>query len=145
MEFLYLLSTSLWKKLSHFCYRCVHLFFGFDCDTKYAYQWLFNLGQFGYDRTLHWRHHVRAVFSNLKGLDFLLDRLFRPRSKKITKLRVIGLCEGNSPVTSSASLAFVIENHRWPVNSPHEGAVTPKMFPFDYVIMRGPAAAIVID
>ena len=25
--------------------------------------------------------------------------------------------------------------HRWPVNSPHKGPVTRKMFPFDDVIM----------
>ena len=36
---------------------------------------------------------------------------------------------------SSASLAFVREIHRWPVNSPHKGPVTLKMFPFDDVIM----------
>ena len=28
--------------------------------------------------------------------------------------------------------------HRWPVNSPHKGPVTRKMFPFDYVIMSHP-------
>ena len=36
---------------------------------------------------------------------------------------------------SSASLAFVREIHRWPVNSPHKELVTRKMFPFDDVIM----------
>ena len=36
---------------------------------------------------------------------------------------------------SSMSLAFVREIHRWPVNSPHKGPVTQKMFPFDYVVM----------
>ena len=36
---------------------------------------------------------------------------------------------------SSASLAFVWGIHRWPVNSPHKRSVTPKMFPFDDVIM----------
>ena len=36
---------------------------------------------------------------------------------------------------SSASLAFVMEIHRWSVNSPHKGPVTRKMFPFDDVIM----------
>ena len=36
---------------------------------------------------------------------------------------------------SSASLAFVRRIHRWPVNSPHKGPVTQKMFPFDDVIM----------
>ena len=36
---------------------------------------------------------------------------------------------------SAASLAFVRGIHRWPVNSPHKGPVTRKMFPFDDVIM----------
>ena len=36
---------------------------------------------------------------------------------------------------SSASLAFVRAIHRGPVNSPHTGPVTRKMFPFDDVIM----------
>ena len=35
----------------------------------------------------------------------------------------------------SASLAFVWGIHRWPVNSPHKGPVTWKMYPFDDVIM----------
>ena len=37
---------------------------------------------------------------------------------------------------SSTSLAFVRGIHRWPVNSPHKGPVTRKMFPFDDVIMH---------
>ena len=36
---------------------------------------------------------------------------------------------------SSASLAFVREIHRWPVNSPHKEPVAEKMLPFDDVIM----------
>ena len=36
---------------------------------------------------------------------------------------------------SSLSLAFVRGIHRWPVNSPHKGPVTQKMFPFDDVTM----------
>ena len=36
---------------------------------------------------------------------------------------------------SSASLAFVLEIHWWPVNSLHKWPVTQKMFPFDDVIM----------
>ena len=37
---------------------------------------------------------------------------------------------------SSASLAFVRGIRRWPVNAPHKGPVTRKMFPFDDVIMN---------
>ena len=36
----------------------------------------------------------------------------------------------------SASLAFVRGIHQWPMNSPHKGPVTRKMFPFDDVIMN---------
>ena len=36
---------------------------------------------------------------------------------------------------TSAPLDFVRGIHRWPVNSPHKGPVTRKMFPFDDVIM----------
>ena len=36
----------------------------------------------------------------------------------------------------SASLVFVRGIHRWPVNSPHKGPVTRKMFPFDDVILK---------
>ena len=35
----------------------------------------------------------------------------------------------------SVSLAFVRGIHRWPVNCPHKGPVTRKMFPFNDVIM----------
>ena len=37
---------------------------------------------------------------------------------------------------SSTSLAIVRGLHRWPVNSPHKGPATRKMFPFDDVIMK---------
>ena len=37
---------------------------------------------------------------------------------------------------SSVSLAYVSGIHRWPVNSPHKGPVTRKMFLFDEVIMN---------
>ena len=37
---------------------------------------------------------------------------------------------------NSASLAFVRGIHRRPVNSPHKGPVTRKMFPFNNFIMR---------
>ena len=36
---------------------------------------------------------------------------------------------------NSGSLAFVKEIHQWPLNHPHKGPVTRKMFPFNDVIM----------
>ena len=74
----------------------------------------------GYIITLWWRHNDHDSVSNHQPHECLLNRLFRRRSKKTSKLRVTGLCVGNSP---------------GPVNSPHKGPVTRKMFPFDDVIM----------
>ena len=37
---------------------------------------------------------------------------------------------------SSTSLAFLRGIHQWPMNSPHKGPVTRKMFPFDDIIMN---------
>ena len=50
--------------------------------------------------TSQWRHNERDGVSNHQSRDCLLCRLLiRRRSKKTSKLRVTGLCEGNSPVT----------------------------------------------
>ena len=49
--------------------------------------------------TLLWRHNGRDSVSNHQPHDCLLNRLFRRRSKKTSKLRVTGLCAGNSPET----------------------------------------------
>ena len=49
--------------------------------------------------TLQWRFNERDGISNHLYLDYLLNHLFRCRSKKTLKLSVIGLCERNSPVT----------------------------------------------
>ena len=70
-------------------------------------------------QTLQWRHNERDGVSNHQPRHCLLNRLFRHRSKQTSKLHVTGVWEG------------------WPVNSPHKGPVTRKMFPFDDVIMCG--------
>ena len=70
--------------------------------------------------TLHWNHNDYDRVSNHQPHGCLLNRLFRHRPKKTSKLRVTGLCAGNSP---------------GPVNSQHKGPVTREMFPFDDVIM----------
>ena len=49
--------------------------------------------------TLRWRHDERDGVSNHQPHHCLLNRLFGRRSKKTSKLRVTGLCAGNSPVT----------------------------------------------
>ena len=47
---------------------------------------------------LQWRHNEPEGVSNHQPHDYLLNRWFRCRSKKTSKLRVTGLCAGNSPL-----------------------------------------------
>ena len=65
---------------------------------------------------LQWRHNEHNGVSNHRRLRCLLSCSFRRRSKKTSKLRVIGLCAGI---------------HRWP----HKRPLTRKIFPFGGVIM----------
>ena len=56
-----------------------------------------------YSAVQHWQREM-AVYamdgvSNHRHFDYLLNRLFRRRSKKTSKLRVTGLSAGNSPGT----------------------------------------------
>ena len=48
---------------------------------------------------LQWRHNGHDGVSNHQPHDCLPNRLFRRRSKRTSKLRVTGLCAGNSPAT----------------------------------------------
>ena len=73
------------------------------------------------DFSLQWRHNEHDGVSNHQHHHCLLNRLFKAQIKENTKApRQWPLCE---------------EIHRCPVNSPHKGPVTRKMFPFDDVIM----------
>ena len=65
-------------------------------------------------------HNERDDVSNHQPYACLLNRLFRRRSKKISKLRVTGLCAGNSPVTGQF---------------PIQMASNAEMCPFDDVTM----------
>ena len=63
-------------------------------------------------RALQWRHDRHDGVSNHQPHGSLLNRLFRRRSKKTTKLRVTGLCARNSPVPDEfpAQRASNVEN-----------------------------------
>ena len=70
---------------------------------------------------LQWRHNEHDGVSNHQPRVCLLNRLLRRcRSKKTSKLRVTGLCEGNSPVTGEF---------------PTQRASNGEMFPVDDVII----------
>ena len=63
-------------------------------------------------QSLHWCHNELDSVSNHQPRDCLLNRLFRRRWKKISKLRVTDLCAENSPETGEfpAQMANNAEN-----------------------------------
>ena len=63
--------------------------------------------------SLWWRHNDHDNVSNHQPREGLLNRSFRRRSKKTSKVRVTGLCVWNSP---------------GPVNSPQKGQLRGKCF-----------------
>ena len=62
--------------------------------------------------TLRWRHNERDCVSSHQPYHCLFNRSFWRRSKKTPKLRVTGLCVGNSPGTGEfpAQMASNAEN-----------------------------------
>ena len=90
--------------------------------------------------SLQWPHNGRDGVSNHQPHDCFLNRLFRHRSKKTSKLRVTGLCAGNSPEAGEfpAQMASNAENVSiwWrhhgvlhpgsPVDYPHKGTVSTR-------------------
>ena len=92
-----------------------------------------------------WINQNRAIQAQLLVMRFKIltvhynDVIMSAMVSQITSLTIVcsTVYSGADPTKhqSSASLAFVRGIHRWPVNSPHKGPVTRKMFPFEKVIM----------
>ena len=78
-------------------------------DTWHKHTLKISVYTLGDIKSLQWRHNECDGVTNHQPHDCLLKRLFRRISKETSKLRVTGLCVGNS--------------------------VTRKMFPFDDVIL----------
>ena len=89
---------------------CLQIFCSKGIETRAEIECLIRLfASFG---ALRWRHNGPDSVSNHQPHDCLLNRLFRRRSKKTSKLRVTGLCVGNSPGTGEfpAQMASNAEN-----------------------------------
>ena len=69
---------------------------------------------------------VRAIAAQITGLTIVYSTVYSGAQKR----------KYQSPV----SLAFVTEIHRWPVNFPHKGPVTPKIF----YLMTSPWECIIL-
>ena len=89
--------------------------------------------------------HFQWISSNLKRVEpastgHYNDVIMRKMASQITSLSIVYsnvyLSADLRKHQSSAPLVFVREIHRGPVNSPHKGPVTRKMFPFDDAIMK---------
>ena len=79
---------------------------------------------------------LRGLFQYpIRGLYHYSDVIMKAIVFQITGVSIV--CSGayQRKHKSCTSLAFVRGIHRWPVNSPHKGPVTWKIFPFDDVIM----------
>ena len=61
--------------------------------------------------TLQWRHKGHHGVANHRCLECLLNRRFRRRSRKTSKLCVTCLCEGNSPGAGNADNVSIWWRH----------------------------------
>ena len=71
--------------------RCMSYVFNHAFEQKWC--------TFSVYASLLWRQNERHGVSNYRRLDYLFNGLCRWGSKKTSKRRGTGLCEGNSPVT----------------------------------------------
>ena len=113
-----------------------HIWFNWPSDLALSQS--IRVSEFDVGISLQWRHNKRNDVSNQQRLDCLLNRLFRRRSKKTSKLRVTGLCEGNSPVTGEfhSQKASNTENVSiwWPWRHHlHSGVHRYPVFPPSYI------------
>ena len=84
---------------------------------------------------LRWRHNERDSVSNHQPRDCLLNCLFRRRSKKTSKLRVTGLCVGNSPGTGEFPAQMASNAENVSIWWRHHGKVAVLCFQFEYIFL----------
>ena len=97
-------------------------------------------------KTIQWRHKGRDGISNHQPHDCFLNCLFRRRSKKTSRLRITGLCVGNSQVAgefpaqmpSYAKIFCHLMTSSWDITQ--LARETQIFYPFDDIIMRHPIA-----
>ena len=88
--------------------------------------------------TIIWAN-ISLRFQVFPSFIHYIDVIMGTMASQITSLTIVYSTvysgEDQRKHQSSASLAFVMGIHLWPMNSPHKGPVTRNMFPFDDVIM----------
>ena len=74
---------------------------------------------------LQWRHNERDSVSNHQPHDCLFKDLFRRRSNETSKLRVTGLCAGNSPGTGEFPTQMASNAENVSIWWRHHGLLAP--------------------
>ena len=91
----------------------------------------------------HWRLSS-VTLTSCRSMEFTREKHYSDAITSVIASQITGVSNVYSALCSVAdlrkfqsfeSLTFVRGIHRWPMNSPHKGPVTPKMFAFDDVIM----------
>ena len=122
MEILVHISAVLMYFTTHFSELCTQIFIlhwyfreNFAALNVYfdalTYHHVYEVGTYDVS-SLRWRRNGQCGVSNHQPHHCLLNRLFGCRSKKTSKLRITGLCAGNSAVTGEfpAQMASNVEN-----------------------------------
>ena len=89
--------------------------------------------------SLQWRHNGHDSVSNQQPYGCLLDRLFRRRSKKPSKLRATGFCAGNPPETGEFLAQMTSNAENASIWWRHRGYLTSKGY---HIITRWRKAAV---
>ena len=118
-----------------------------DRVTKYCffeivyYYWHYGLRLVSLKLNLQWESE--RCFVVLRHIHYS-DVIISTMASQFTGVSIVTqpFAQTQGKHQSSASLAFVRGIQRWPVNSPHKGPVTRKMFPFDDVIMAQHCAVV---
>ena len=120
---------------------CKSSWYVMTLNTKPIVAWCFRMGLEvqsieNYSKHISWDHYGRiSGYYSSPYSDVIMNAM----ASQITSVSIVHstVCSGadRRKHQSPASLAFVRRIHRWPVNSPHKGTVTRKLFPFDDVIM----------
>ena len=92
---------------------------GCSHDNYGCYQW-----SLCWQHALLWRHNGCNGISNHQPRYCLLNRSFRCTSKKTSKLRVTGLCAGNSPVIGVFPAQMACNSENVPIWWRHQGQLS---------------------
>ena len=97
------------------------------CEQN-SHRWL----KWNESQTLRWRHNGHDSVSNHQPHHCLLNRLFGCRSKKTSKLRVTGLCAGNSPGTAEFPPQMASNAENVSIWWRHHDKIIAIFFVYDY-------------